>query len=175
MSYRVISGANFRTKFISSMWFQCDSYAVGFISLRHRKTEYWSKTYYIILARRNCPLNLVFINILRKKFEEKKKWNIFKENTECVHWSWSLLVSFPFCLLYLSVCISGFELKLSDGFPHSLLHPHPRHGQYRQGIVHWPDGDVERLWDLQHTHKRCVTSICSRLRFSKHPAVYNHG
>lgn len=49
---------------------------------------------------------------------------------------------------YLCVCVCGFQLKLSDGLPHSLLDPHARNLQQGQRVVHWLDGDVEGLGDL---------------------------
>lgn len=57
-------------------------------------------------------------------------------------------------MYYLSVCISGFQLKFSDGLPYSFLDPHPRNLEQRQGVVHWLDGNVERLGNLETTYRR---------------------
>lgn len=55
------------------------------------------------------------------------------------------------CVSHLGVCIGGFQLKFSDGLPHSLLDPHARDLQQRQRVVHGLDGDVERLGNLMRT------------------------
>lgn len=51
----------------------------------------------------------------------------------------------------LAVGVGGFQLKLCDGLPHSLLDPHARDEEQRQGVVHGLDGDVERLSNLEIT------------------------
>lgn len=53
---------------------------------------------------------------------------------------------------YLSVCISGFQLKFSDGLSHSFLDSHARNQEQRQGVVHWLDGNVESLGNLERTN-----------------------
>lgn len=53
------------------------------------------------------------------------------------------------CVSYLSVCISGLQLKLRDGLPHALLDPHAGNLEQRQRVVHRSDGDVERLGHLE--------------------------
>lgn len=49
------------------------------------------------------------------------------------------------CLGYLCVCIHGLQFKLCDGFSHAFLHPHTRHLQHWQRVIHRPDADVEGL------------------------------
>lgn len=58
----------------------------------------------------------------------------------------------------LRVCISGFQLKFSDGLPHALLDPHARNVEQREGVVHRFDGDVERLSHLGRTIFSCQPS-----------------
>lgn len=65
---------------------------------------------------------------------------------------------------YLGVCICGLQLKLGDGLPYALLDPHARDLEQRQGVVHWFDGNVEGLGDLETTKTVQYESISKQNR-----------
>lgn len=65
---------------------------------------------------------------------------------------------------YFSVRICGFQLKFGDGLPHSFLDPHTRNLEQRQGVVHWLDGNVERLGNLDTTYTGKYKSILKQCK-----------